>query len=726
MKTALEMQNGVPVLTVNGKAVAPMMVWAWRGKGESDTLTKTAKLMRAHGFHLYTTPMLMPWPKEGEARDFSSVDAEMEKLLRDDAEALYMPRIDVEPPEWWRKAHPQEMPVWENGKSDPLVSIASQRWLAEACENIAALVRHLESRWDYHIVAYHPCAQNSCEWYYTSTIWDCNDWGLRNYEAPFARGFRRWLKNRYSGIEGLNKAWGTAYDSFDKVEAPAPEERRATRHGLLRNPVAERMVVDFTLYQSVAQTDAIRVVSHAVKEACGWRKLVYIFYGYTLELCGLQEGISQFGHLNLDAAMNDPAVDVWCAPSGYFDRRNGGSGPIMALAESVNARGRVWCNEDDLRTHLSDAKSGWGRVSTLDETLWAHRRNFMTGLAHRSQMWFMDQGGGWVLDDRIFANLESLRELYEDLFKNPAPLRSDVAVVADEASLWQIAYGIELGLPLLYDMRAEINRMGTTPELWLLADYARGKVAGKKLVVFLNAFSVGRRDREAIQNQLRRDGATALWFYAPGVLAPDADSEGAAYGVDNIRKLIGIKVVELPGDRSAAMKLVSGHPFAEGVPEGIFIEPDDIVNNWQLRDEKFQFRQMTYPPRKKLRPLFAADDPDAAVFGRYAEGGEAAMAVKKSDGATHIFVGGLTLPARVLANIARSAGVHLYCRAGDVVYTDGRALSLTACEAGIKEVALPKPLVVTDVFTKSVVARGDSFRVKLAKGETRVYKTESP
>jgi len=337
-------------------------------------------------------------------------------------------------------------------------------------------VHHLESRWDKHVFAYHPSALNSAEWYYASTIWQCGDWGLRNYEPSFARGFRRWLAQRYADLDQLNAAWQSTYTDFAQIPVPAPDQRRHTQHGLLRDPVAERAVIDFTTYQSVAITDAIRVMARAFKEACDWRKLVYIFYGYTFELAGLQEGISQFGHLDWNAVLDDPVVDVWCGPSGYVDRRTGGSGPIMAPAESCNARGRCWCNEDDLRTHLSKPDAGWGRVSTEEETLWAHRRNFMASYVRRSQMWFMDQGGNWLEDKAIWDNLAHLRDLYLELLRTPAPLQSDVAVVVDEASLCQVAYGIELGLPLLYDLRTEINRMGTTPELWLQPDYVRGKV----------------------------------------------------------------------------------------------------------------------------------------------------------------------------------------------------------------------------------------------------------
>lgn len=715
----LEQRGGMPVMLINGKPQAPVMLWG----GTAEMIRATIAMARDNGVRLYTTCITLPWPREGEAYDFSAVDKEFQDLQRLAPDGFYMPRISILPPEWWRQENPGEMPVWENGgreKDD--ISVTSEAWLAGACKHLDALVRHLESRWGDRIFAYHPSAMNSGEWYYTSTIWNHNDWGLRHFEPGFRRAWQSWLSHRYGDIAKLNQAWNAKHADFAAIDVPAASQRKSTRHGLLRNPVAEREMLDFSRYQSEAITEAIRRVSGAIRGASGGRKLVHVFYGYTYELAGLQEGIVNFGHLDFERAMDERFADVWCAPMGYYDRRNGGSGPIMAPAESCAFRGQPWCNEDDLRTHLSAADTGWGRVSTLDETIWAHRRNFMNTLVHRSQIWFMPQGDTWLADPALWDNLGRLQKLYDETNAQPAPLVSDTAVIVDEASLMQIAYGIEIGLPLLYDLRAQINRMGLTPELWLQSDYVKGRVSPKKFVVFLNAFSLSEADRTAIHSRLKADGSTALWFYAPGALRPDAKDADGAYNVAHIEALTGIRVKALEGDRSTAMTLVDGHRFAAGCGAGEPIEPDDVIRNWKSRDEAYQYRQMTYPPRAKVSPVFAINDPDAEAFGRYVDGNDVAMAVKQSDGFISVFVGGLTLPAAVFSNIASAAGAHVYIPPGDVVYTDDRFLSLTACTAGTKTVTLRRAADVSDALDGKPIAQGRTFSVELKEGETRVYR----
>jgi len=59
---------------------------------------------------------------------------------------------------------------------------------------------------------------------------------------------------------------------------------------------------------------------------------------------------------------------------------------------------------------------------------------------------------------------------------------------------------------------------------------------------------------------------------------------------------------------------------------------------------------------------------------------------------------------------------------GDIVYTDGRFLSLTACTAGVKTVTLREGSVVTDALDGNAVGEGRTFEADLKEGETRVYR----
>ena len=664
--------------------------------GGGDSFSETARIMSAHGFHIYTTGMGLPWPKGGERADYKGIDAQMAKLVADDPQALLLPRIGVEPPGGWAKEHPDEMLQWENGKTSRWVCVASEPWRRDAARAIAGLVQHLEANWSQHVLGYHPAAQNSAEWYYP--IWYNQQWGLMNFSPAFARGFRAWLRARYRSVDALNAAWRARYAQFGDVPLPSAQERRASTLGVFRDPARERHMIDFTTYQQVAMVEALDHMARAIKDACGGRKLVYAFYGYTAELAGCRYGIGATGHLRLGWLLRRPGVDVVCAPSSYFDRHAGGSGPIMGMTESVNCHGKVWLNEDDTRTHLSRLDAGFGRTANERETLWVHRRNFMAALVHRSQMWFMDQGAGWLAADAIWANLARLRPLYDRLHQAPSPFRSDVAVIVHEDSLIPLAYGTHVQRPLLYEMRAELNRMGTTYERWLLSDFIEGNVPSARLYFFLNAFWLTPAQRRAIRERFRHSGATAVWFYAPGFLSDRASTE-------TMRELTGFGFRQLPGKMSTRMRIAPNQSrYTAGLAEGEVVGPDAVVE-----------------------PVFAVErEAGVTVLACYERGSDAAMAVRQTNGHTSLFVGALKAPARMLAAIAGAAGVHLYCRAGDVVHVDGRTLSLTACDAGRKTVTLPRPAALRDVCTGETLSQAQTFHLDMRRGETRVFEVLTP
>ncbi len=57
-----------------------------------------------------------------------------------------------------------------------------------------------------------------------------------------------------------------------------------------------------------------------------------------------------------------------------------------------------------------------------------------------------------------------------------------------------------------------------------------------------------------------------------------------------------------------------GHRLTAGMAPDAVVAPDDIARNWQARDEKHQFRQMTHLQRERLYPLFQVADEQADVF----------------------------------------------------------------------------------------------------------------
>ena len=77
-------------------------------------------------------------------------------MLQANPKALLLPRIGMDPPAWWRQAHPDDVMQWEDGRRESCV-VASPQYRRDAAERLAALVTHLEEKFGDHVAGYHPC-----------------------------------------------------------------------------------------------------------------------------------------------------------------------------------------------------------------------------------------------------------------------------------------------------------------------------------------------------------------------------------------------------------------------------------------------------------------------------------------------------------------------------------------------------------------------------------------
>ncbi|MGC9317822.1 MAG: beta-galactosidase [Armatimonadota bacterium] len=649
---------------------------------ESTHYTRQARMARDAGVHIYSFGIPMPWPRPGEEPDFHAVDLAFERTLRIDPEALCLPRFGTGPPSWWLEEHPDHRLLFDDGSTTGW-TMASEAWRQEMQPHLRALVRHCEERYGDHVLGYHPCGQNTGEWFYF------NSWHPRfsGFSPPMNEGFRRWLREKYGTIEALREAWGRPDVSFDAIEVPTAEQRAATGDGMFRDPAAERHVIDWFEYKQVAMERPLRTMARIIKEETQRRKLVVLFYGYTFDMSGLPHGPQISGHLAMRELLACPDVDILCSPISYFDRGLGGSGPFMSAVDSVRAAGKLWLNEDDTRTHLADEDAGFGRVDSPQASRWVHRRNFGQLLPRRLACWYMDlANAGWLEGEDLWENIGGLRRIYERELDEPARWQPEVALILDEVSPLYSRCSHELHRPLVSSMRAPVYRCGAPFRIHLLSDLVAGRVPPVRAYIFLNCFRLTDRQRAAIARETR--GRAAIWLYGSGYLNETGDAA-------NIAALTGIGVEDTE-PQAGWIQPEAGSPLVEGIDEPFGTET-------------------------QLDPLWRVSDPGVEVIGRYGDDSIAAAAEDTADG-LRVYIGGLHCPARLLRNVLRRAGVHLWVDSDDIVLTDGRFLALTASEAGHKSLHLDRRCDVTDAMSGEPVAQGvEALDLHMQLGETRLF-----
>lgn len=643
------------------------------------------KLAADAGVDFVSFPVGMPWPEPGKPIDWTASDRACEAVLSVNPRALLLPRVGMDAPVWWLKAHPDDAMLWENGPRHH-AAVASSQYSHDAAERLAALIAHLEEKFGDRIAGYHPCGQNTGEWFYEDT-WKPQ---LSGYSPIELAAWRTWLKRRYGDDAALRQAWHAAEVTLGTASLPTPAARHAAPAGVFRDPATERAIIDFNEFQQEMMADCVSQFAHAARTASQGRKLVVFFYGYLFEFGAVQGGPAIAGHYGLRRALGCPDIDVLCSPISYYDRGRGESAPSMTAAESVALAGKMWLNEDDTATHLSlgNAPGHKERVSTLPETNALLVRNVAQEAMRNFGVWWMDLGGtGWFDDPGMWAEMTRLKPLDEALLAHPTPFRPAVAAVIDERSMVRVAAGgTTVTRPGVYMVRNPLGRMGAPYGQYLLDDVAAGKVPAK-MYVMLTSWCLSAQQRKSLLQATRE--ATKIWCYAPGYF-------------DDLRV------------SPEAMREVTGFDLQPVTPEKAWAEPTEMGKKLGLTQG--------WGAKTRVRPLFAAVDakPDE-VLARYSDG-SAAVAMRRGPNGLSVFVGPPGVTSELLRVAARQSGVHLFTEVDCNVCANGPFLSVHASQDGPLPLRLQGSAEIYDVLTGQSLGRGPQVTLPIKFGETRVMR----
>ncbi|GAB4136900.1 MAG: hypothetical protein Kow0040_23210 [Thermogutta sp.] len=642
--------------------------------------------------HFVSFPIDMPWPKPGEVEDWSAVDQACRRVLEANGRALLLPRIPMDPPAWWIEANPDEVMLWDRGEQRRRPAVpASPKYRRDAAARLRALVEHLEFAFGEHVAGYHPCGQNTGEWFYEDTWLS----PLNGYSKASQIAWRQWLRDRYGSDAALQSAWGDPTAECDQALVPSPESRRAAPAGMLRDPVRERPLIDFAQFQQEMMAECVCHFARTVRDASKGRKLVVFFYGYVFEFGAIINGAATSGHYALRKVLECPDVDVLCSPISYFDRGLGGSAPAMTAAESVALAGKMWLYEDDTRTYIATGRfPGWqDGADNSEQTNALLLRNTGQCTARNFGTWWMDLGAsGWFDDPAMWAQMKALRPLDEALLYQPRAFRPEVAAVIDERSMIRVAAGGDkLTRPAVYEVRRPLGRMGTPYGQYLLDDVAAGRVKAK-MYVFLTLWCLTPEQKRALLDTTK--GTMRIWCYAPGYQEPNRIAPPEA-------------MQELTGFRLQATE----QPQAWAVPTKV---------------GKRLGLQQEFGTQQALRPLFAPVDakPEETLFV-YPDG-TPAVALRQTGGGYSLFVGPPGLTSELLRLAARQAGVHLYTSTDCNVYANGPFVVLHAASDGPVEIDTRRQSPLTDMLTGENLGVGPKISLELRRGVTRVLRIDSP
>ena len=264
--------------------------------------------------------------------------------------------------------------------------------------------------------------------------------------AAAMKAYRTWLQKKYQDEATLAEAWQTPGLTWSNITAPTSEEREIAKIGVLRDPNAQRAVIDYFTFLHEDLTPVILGFGKTAKATWPRPLVTAAFFGYFYSVFGRQGAGAQ---LSVFPALNSPHLDCWCSPQSYEpDARDfGGPGNARGIVGVVRRAGKLWLDEMDHPT--SNGSCPWDAdfSSTLAEDIAMHRRNVLQSVTRGGGQWWYDFGPtartpkferygnvGWWDTPEILPEIEAIHRIVQDRMATPFARPADILLVHDPMS----------------------------------------------------------------------------------------------------------------------------------------------------------------------------------------------------------------------------------------------------------------------------------------------------
>ncbi|MCE9592034.1 MAG: hypothetical protein K8S99_16120 [Planctomycetes bacterium] len=633
--------NGAPTIHIEQRPVFPLFLMSG---------AKAIEGFKKHGgcdIHLITECFSLGWVGIGK-HDFAEFDAKMRAILRADPKAYIMPRLFLDAPGDWLDAYPddrvafadpaayQEPNQWAGAKHP---SWASRRWRADASDALRLLLRHAkESDYTGRIIGWHVGSGIYGEWHVWSGV------HYPDTSPVFVEAYREWLGAKYPGEKR-------------EPRLPSVEDRRKASLGMFRDPAEWRWLLDHAEFFHQHGASALAEFAQIVREESGGRSIVLAFNGYLPDL-----GVDghEIDHRAFETTLRDPNVHCFSAPHTYRRRLPGDDAMIRGYLGSVRAMGKLWIDEADDRTSLSDP-SPWTHVKTMEESVEVLWRAFSHALTQNCGVWFMDMAGmgdhpSWYDHRSIIEALNQMQRIADHSMTKPRTRPTQLAVVASFKNAFYCtdrSSGLDgITDTLISGQLAEFYKLGAPFDLYLLPELFEPTVPRYDAYAFLDTFHMNDADYARVK-KLRDAGKTLLFFYAPGIVSDTHLS------LNRMRDLLGMEVEAVEA--------------------------------------------MTMPDGKRQHP---------GLLVR----GAAAGVVRKNN---VIWSPASPLAAGEMRSFFRPAGVHIYLDTDDVLMVGGGYVAVHASGSGSKTLRGRRPTTWINARTGKTLANGAAeVTLHLERGQT--------
>jgi hypothetical protein len=494
----------------------------------------------------YWLSELQPIWKGPGKYDFSPVDRKITELLQFSPNSYVLAQIPVDTfllrsMKRWVKMYPDEVVldaagnhlIEVHGRKMAVPSWGSEIWRKEISTLLSELVKHVRKQpYASRVIAFMPIAGLGAEWMY----YGAHNHLYVDYSKPFARAFRRWLKQRYGSIDKLNKTWGSEYKDFEQILVPTPKERDYDDKFTFLDPAKRCNIIDLRTFFSELTSDVIRDLGKVIKKASDGRSLCGTYYGY-ITYTALNTW-SENGHFALNKLLNSDSVDFLVSLVRYDNRYVGGESGSMTPVNSFILHNKAAVIQSDLRTHRSVARN-YMATSDLMDSAAVLKRELAWALVTGAVFEFGYYGKGWIASDlrlmELIGRYQHLEKKYADNRQVFSETSGQIALIVDDSS---VNYVIQKSPYFRLGNRELIRQLahaGTGFDIYMLSDLPR--IADKyRCFIFSNTYLMSAEQVDFIKKHLRKQGRTLVWMHTPGI------TDGNTWSPARVSELTGMKL----------------------------------------------------------------------------------------------------------------------------------------------------------------------------------------
>ena len=432
---------------------------------------------------------------------------------------------------------------------------ANPEWRKATSTYLAAVVKHMETRYGDRIKAYLLASGWTDEW------------------MDYSRGIAGPTKTR---------AWKAWRKSHGKAVVPVPTRDRldhAAFKNLIRDPATEQDVVDYAQFTGDTIVDTVLEFVAKTQALIPEQRQIGMFFGYILELTGSR--MVWAGHLEYERLYSSPDIDFFISPGTYGDRLMGGGSGFMVPNGTRRLNNKGFLHEIDHRTPTYNCKlddyvsigltSPWKTQAEADAGL---KREFALATINQSSLWCFDMWGGVFNTPQTMELVARSKELWDRHTATPAASRAEVALVVDPHSA-RYLNDVHPAVAQIYQgTRNKLNRLGAPFEVFSFNDLARADLGQYRLLVFPASFVLTPEKREVLAKHVCNNDRTLFFAYAPGIgdgksldVARVKQLTGTAFGTPGVSTVQhdGWKAVYVPGYAEISPKTLRQAAVEAGV-----------------------------------------------------------------------------------------------------------------------------------------------------------------